>query len=173
MEILHQLGIEPGIIAVNIVGFLLLLWLLRRFAFAPLRAVVSERERHIAADLADAAHQREAALRDRATIEQELAAVGQRSRQMLAEARAQAEQMREQILAQAREQSDRIIAEGRRAVEHSAEQARAQLRRETVQVAAELSARLIRDSLDAQRQAALVDAFIADIQRRAAEGEQP
>jgi len=170
MEVLHQLGIEPGVIAVNIVGFLLLMWLLSKFAFAPVRELMRQREHQIESDLADAAHQREAALRDRRQVEEELAQVGQRSRQMLAEARAQAERLREEMLSHAREQSERIVAEGKRAVAQSAEEARAELRRETVQVAAELSARLIRDSLDEERQAALVDAFIADLQRRAALG---
>lgn len=178
MEILHQLGIEPGVIAVNIVGFLLLMWLLSKFAFGPVRELMGERERQIDSDLADAEHQREAARRDRRAIEEELAQVGQRSRQMLAEARTQADQLREEMLDRAREQSDRIVAEGRRTVELSADEARSQLRRETADVAIAISARVIRDSLDEERQAALVDAFIADIERRAAlratdEGARP
>ncbi len=169
MEVLKELGIEPGVMVVNIAGFLLLLWLLSKFAFGPIRDVISEREREIDGDIAEAEHQREAALRDRKSVEAELAAVGERGREMMAEAKQRAETAREQMVARAREQSERIVVEGRRSVDQSAEDARAQLRRETARVAIDISARALRESMDEERQAALLDAFITDVERKALE----
>jgi len=167
MEVLHELGIEPGVLVVNIVGFLLLMWLLSKYAFGPVREMMGRREHQIEGDLAEAEHQREAALRDRRTVEQELAEISERSREVLNEAQLRAESVRREMLDKARRESDRIVADGKRLVEQSAEQARGRLRRETAEVAAQISARVIRESLDEERQAALVDAFIAEIEQRA------
>ena len=169
MGILEQLGIQPGILLVNFTGFLLLVWLLRRYAFGPLGEIVHQREREIEADLADAEHQRQQAERSREGLDQQLAQIGERTQQMMAEARRSADEARRSMLEEARGHSERIVADGRRAVERSAEEARRSLREETAGLAAEISARLIRESLDEKRQAALVDAFVADVEQRAAE----
>jgi F-type H+-transporting ATPase subunit b len=169
MEILEQLGIEPGMIVVNIAGFLLLVWVLRKFAFGPLTEIVAEREDEIDGDLAEAESQREAATRDAAAMDAELAQVAERSRELMAEARERADATRDEMVARAREQADRIVSEGKRSVDVSAEDARAALREETVQIAMDISERALRSSLDEERQVALVDAFIADVQRRATE----
>lgn len=169
MEIFEQLGIEPGMIVVNIVGFLLLVWLLRKYAYGPLSDIIAERETQIDGDLAEAETQREAATRDAAAIDAELAKVAERSRELMAEARQRADATREEMITRAREQADRIVSEGQRSVDVSADSARAALREETVQIAMDISERALRSSLDEERQVALVDAFIADVQRRATE----
>jgi len=169
MEILEQLGIESGMIVVNIAGFLLLVLLLRKFAFGPLGEIVAERERQIHGDLTQATEHREAATRDAAAIDAELAKVAERSRELMAEARDRADVTRDEMVTRAREQADRIVVEGKRTVDISADDARGKLREETVQIAMDISERALRCSLDEERQTALVDAFIADVQRRAVE----
>ncbi len=169
MGILEQLGIESGMIVVNIAGFLLLVWLLRKFAFGPIGEIVAERESQIDGDLAEAETQREAATRDAAEMDAELAKVAERSRELMGEARDRADSTRDEMVTRAREQADRIVVEGKRTVDVSADDARGKLREETVQIAMDISERALRSSLDEERQAALVDAFIADVQRRAVE----
>jgi F0F1-type ATP synthase membrane subunit b/b' len=54
-------------------------------------------------------------------------------------------------------------------VKISTERARDELRRETAEIAVSVSERALREAIDEERQAALVDAFIADIERIAGE----
>jgi len=169
MGILEQLGIEPGILLVNFTGFLLLVWLLRRYAFGPLADIMYKREQQIRAELADAEHQRQRAEQERKRVSDQLAQIEERGQQMIADARKSAEEAHNKMLEEARRHSERIIADGKRAVEQSAEEARRALREETAKLAADISARLIRESLDEQRQAALVDAFVEDVRQRASE----
>jgi len=168
-ELFHALGIEPGIILVNMAGFVLLVLLLKKFAFGPVGEVLSEREREIEADLDEAERAKQMALADRRAMEQELAQLDDRAAGIVADAEKQAEERRREIVRRADEQSRQIVAEGERAVERATEDARAQLRRETAEIAVEVSRRALREALDAERQAALVDAFIADIERVASE----
>ncbi len=164
-ELFHTLGIEPGVIAVNMAGFLLLVLLLKKFAFGPIGEIMGERQREIEADLEEAERARELALADKHSMEEQLESLDERADEIIAEAESDAEARRREIVQRAEEQSRQIIDEGERSVERAADEAREQLRRETTEIAVEISERALREALDDQRQRSLVDAFISDIER--------
>lgn len=175
-ELFEALGIEPGMIAVNITGFLLLVLLLKKFAFGPIGDFMADREREIAANIEEAERARETAVADMRAAEQELDNLNKRADEIIARAKRDADRERRDILKHAGDQSRQIIEEGERAVEHAANEARRQLRIDTAEVAIEISERALRDALNEERQRSLVDAFISDIERIAAsrdEGERP
>jgi F-type H+-transporting ATPase subunit b len=165
MEVLHELGIEWRLMVVNIVGFVILLALLKKFAFGPIGDILAERERAVEADIEEAERAKEMALADKRAMEEELAKLDDQADAIVADAEKQAEQRRQELIERAREQSQQIVAEGERNVELATDRARAQLRQETAQIAVEVSERALREALDEQRQSALVDAFITDIEQ--------
>jgi len=170
MEVLEQLGIEWRVMVVNLAGFLVLLALLKKFAFGPIGNILAEREREVAADIEEAERAKEAALEDKRGMEEELAKVDERAAAIVADAEKSAEERREEILQRAEEQGQQIVAEGERSVELAMARAREQLRGETAEIAVQVSERALREALDDKRQAALVDAFIEDIERAAGDG---
>ncbi len=167
-QVLHTLGIEPGIILVNMAGFVVLVLLLRKFAFGPIGEILAQREREIEANLEEAERARQMALADKRRIEQELGTLDARGREIVSRAESEAEQRREEIIQRANEQRRQIVEEGERAVGLAADDARRQLRAEMAQIAVEVSKRALREALDEERQAALLDAFIAEVERIAA-----
>lgn len=93
----------------------------------------------------------------------------------MAEARAEAAQIREQaraegqqILAelkqQAQDEANRITANARTQIEAERQTALQSLRREVGVLAIDLSERVVGDSLDAQRSSDIVDRFLADLE---------
>lgn len=54
MEILEQFGIQPILLAAQIVNFLILLFILRKFLYGPILKVLDERKRKIADSLKNA-----------------------------------------------------------------------------------------------------------------------
>ncbi|MGD9494763.1 MAG: F0F1 ATP synthase subunit B [Armatimonadota bacterium] len=169
MELFHALGIEPGIIAVNIAGFVLLVLLLKRFAFGPVGEILEERAREIKSSLEDAERAHQMALADKRAMEEQLAGLDERAQEIVAQAQTEAERRRAEILQHANEQSRRIVEDGRRAVERAEEEARQRLREQTAEIAVAVSERALRASIDEERQAAIVEAFIADLERLARE----
>ncbi|MFP4248995.1 MAG: F0F1 ATP synthase subunit B [Armatimonadota bacterium] len=169
MEVFEQLGIEWRVMVVNLAGFLLLLALLKRFAFGPIGDVLSEREREIDANIDEAERAKEMALADKRAMEAELAKVDDQAAAIVADAEEEAEERRSELIERAREQSQQIVSEGERNVKIATERAREELRRETAEIAVSVSERALREAIDEERQAALVDAFIADIERIARE----
>jgi F-type H+-transporting ATPase subunit b len=169
MEVLHELGIEWRVMVINFAGFILLLALLKKFAFGPVGEILAERERAVDADIDEAERAREMALADKRAMEEELAKVDEQAKAIVADAEKEAEQRRQELIERAREQSQQIVAEGERNVQLATERAREQLREETAEIAVDVSERALRQALDEKRQDALVEAFIADIERIADE----
>ncbi|MGM0492812.1 MAG: F0F1 ATP synthase subunit B [Armatimonadota bacterium] len=168
-ELFQTLGIKPGVLAVHMSGFVLLVLLLKRFAFGPIGDVLSEREREIEANMDEAERAKEMALADKRAMEAELAKVDDQAAAIVADAEEEAEERRRELIERAREQSQQIVSEGERNVKIATERAREQLRRETAEIAVSVSERALREALDEERQTALVDAFIADIEQIAGE----
>jgi len=172
-EIFQALGLEPGVLAVNIAGFVLLVVLLKRFAFGPVGDVLADRAREVQVNLDDAERAKQTALADKRAMEEQLSTLNERADRIVSDAERKAEEERARILEQAADQTRRIVADGERRVQSAAEEARRQLRAETAGMAIEVSARALRQAMDERRQAALVEAFIDDIKRIASGEEKP
>jgi len=150
---------------VNVVGFLLLLWLLRKFAWAPLGEILAQREREVQQNLSEAHQQREAAKRDKQSLAAELARVDEKAQEMIARAKEQADRQQAEMISEAQQESEQLVAEGRREVQRAADEAREQLRVEAADLAVGISAQALKQSIDEERQAALVETFIEDVKR--------
>lgn len=96
MEILEEFGVKPVLLAAQVVNFLLLLFILKRFLYKPLLKVLEERKNKIAQSL-KSAEEIEKKL-EQTTLEQE---------KVLAKAAAEAKE----ILAQATKNADSIISQ--------------------------------------------------------------
>src|SRR5579884_3304892 len=90
-------------VAAQIVNFLVLLALMKRFLFGPVVRLIDEREKRIAARLADAEQQRSAAEREREQLRSDAARQEQQCAALVAAARRTAEEERKLILIKARE----------------------------------------------------------------------
>lgn len=117
----------------------------------------------------------EGGLKRAEAAEAKAAAALEENETRLAEARAEAAEIRErareegkQILAElkqhAQEEADRITANARTQIEAERQSALHSLRRDVGSMAIDLSEKVVGDSLDDQRAAAIVDRFLADIE---------
>ncbi len=168
-SILEQLGIEPGAIVVNIVGFLILLYLLRRFAFGPISSFMEERSARIEADLRKAEEDRMAAAAERQHLQEQLDGMRDQFRHEIARATREAKQAMSDLHGEARAQRQQMIAQGEEELRRSRDAMLAELKQQVAEMAVEVAAKVVKDALDEQRDAALIDAFIADVNRMAAE----
>ncbi len=127
------------------INFLALVWLLRRFLFRPVMALLARRRAEAEtarAQLSAAAAAREearkAATEDRARIAEE-------REQALAEARVRVEQERGELLSQARGEQAALVEAGRRKLDEERALALAELRSRAVALGGEIAERLLRE----------------------------
>ncbi|GAB1344649.1 F0F1 ATP synthase subunit B [Gemmatimonas sp.] len=159
---------NPGVMVWTLVIFVMLLFVLSKFAFKPLFAAVEAREQA----LADAI---EGAKRDRAETEAALAqqraqleAARNEAQQIIADSRATAEKMRSDLLAQTKQQQEEMIEQARRAIEGEKAAAIADLRKEAVDLAIAGASRVIEQNLDSATNRKIVESFLASLDNPAA-----
>lgn len=121
------------------INFLVLVWLLERFLFRPVRGVLRKRQETVDKTLADAEASREEARRVTQSLEADRKAIEDERAAMLTSAHDEIESERDKALTDARKEADRVIASARDLVKHERVDAIAALRAETVGLAAEMA----------------------------------
>lgn len=164
----NLLSPNPGLAIWMTLTFLLLLFLLRRFAWGPITSALAEREQRIDESIKRA---------DRALEE------AKKIQADNLKARREAEQQAQSILREARESTERIrneeIEKTRASVQQMQESARAEierekqgalnaLRSEVADLAIRAAGKILDENLDGDRQRRLVDSFINDLGRNQA-----
>lgn len=156
-----QLGINGPFLITQIVNFLVLVWLLHRFAYKPVLNMLAERRRRIEEGLRAADLAREEAARQRAALEKQLEEERRRAQERIAEAARQSEQLREQILAEARAEAERIIAEAREQAALERERILQDARRQIADLSLLVAQKVVGESLDETRHHQLIEKFLA------------
>ena len=157
-----DLGINGWNLIVQLVAFIIFLWLLWRYALGPIVRVLDQRQERIRESM-------EAAQR----MQAELQATAARNEQVLAEARQQAQliigQAREAgdaTLARAREQAngqaEEYLARAEATLRQETEQARQQLRQEVANLAVTAASRIVRKELDPATQTRLIEETLTE-----------
>lgn len=159
---MEGLGINIGYLLIQILGIVIILAFMKAFAYEPILRVLEERQARIAKGLEDA---RQAAIaRDNADAEAKkildaARAEAAKERQKAAE---QAEETRKSIVKQAETEAQEIIAEARSDAEEERNRILAELRSQVVSIAIAATNKLVQDSLDEERQRALIGDFLAE-----------
>ncbi len=157
------IDVVPGLMVWTILTFLIVLWVLRRFAFGRIQGMIDQRRDRIreALDEADKAREEARELRELVKRERE-EALADRER-ILEESRRQAQRQ----LEQAREQADTDLKErlekNREELEAENARLREQIRRDVVELTLLASEKVTGKVLDAKDQRRLIDETIAEV----------
>jgi F-type H+-transporting ATPase subunit b len=156
-------GVDLPKLAFQIVNFLLLLYLLNRFLFKRVFALLDERQAKISKGLEDA----EAAARDRelARAEREAAVAEARkeANEMIARANKIAEDTRNEILADAKAEAEKVSARAREDIVAEKDKAMAEIRGQVAELALAAAGKLVRREMDGPTQKRLVEEFLAEV----------
>lgn len=114
MEILNNFGFEPIFFLAQVVNFLILAFVFKKFLYKPILKTLKDRQKTIAKGLADA----EAAGRDREAAEEQkntiIKKAGKEAEEILDETKKAADTLREKILSETKSESEKIINEAKR-----------------------------------------------------------
>ncbi|GJG85333.1 hypothetical protein tb265_05140 [Gemmatimonadetes bacterium T265] len=157
--------LEPhaGLMVWTLIVFVLLLFVLGRFAFPTILGAVEARERALEEAIAGAKRDRDAAAQLLAQHQAALDASRQEAQQMLAQAHQAAERTRADALEQTRVQQEELLARARREIDADRLRAIADLRREAVDLALAGATKVIGRNLDDAGNRRLVEDFLGTI----------
>lgn len=139
------MSIDGWTILLQAINFLILVWLLRRFLYRPVLAVIAAREAETTRTRAAAAEARTAAEAARQAVEVERATLAADRDRLTNEAVAAAEQQRAILLDKARGEAERLLNEARQRIANEREEALDALKARILDLGTGLSERLLRD----------------------------
>lgn len=109
MDILNQFGIKPILLAAQVVNFLILLFILKKFLYKPILKVLDERKKRIADSLKNAEEIEKRLLLTQQEREKILDEADKSAQKMLDETKKEIEILRTEMMQQAKGQADDII----------------------------------------------------------------
>ena len=146
------------------VSFLLLLWLLRRFAWKPLLTILDARRHRIEEEFRQIAQTKSELARLQEDYGRRLAAIEQEARTKIQQAILEGKRIGGEIQEQAREQGYAILTKSKEAVELELAKARVSLRDQVAQMTIEAVERILRGKLDAKTDRRLVDEILDELE---------
>ncbi len=147
----------------TVVVFLVLLFVLSKFAWKPILQGLEQREHSIREAAEQAEHARREAEGLRGKLQAEMDQAGEKIRAMMDDARRGAQQMKDEMIAQARAEIQADRDRVRREIETAKDQALMELYNRSIQLATAISGKVIRRQLTADDHKQLVDEALDDL----------
>ncbi|KAA9162052.1 F0F1 ATP synthase subunit B [Amycolatopsis acidicola] len=153
-----------GEVILGLVAFLILLWLLKKYAVPRFEKLYEERTAKIEGGIEKAEKAQAEAEEAYAKYKAQLADAYTEAAKIRDDARLEAERIKEELRAEAQDEAARIIAQGHAALQAQKAQIVAELRNELGRNSVELASRIVGESLeDETRRRGTVDRFLAEL----------
>ncbi len=164
--------VRPGLMIWTIICFLVVLFVLKRYAFGPIQQMIDTRRERIQQAIAEADNARDEA---RKLLEEHRKLIGQaksESEEILGEARRLADAQRDRVKQETEEDRQRRLEETRRQIEQATAQALGEIRDEVGRLSLLAAEKITRKSLTGADQQRLIDEALAEIDFSALEGSR-
>ena len=157
------MSLQTNLMFWTLVIFLVLFYLLTKFAFKPITAAVEAREKALEDALASAKRDRDEAAALLAAHRAQLDAARGEVQKLIADGRATAEKMRHDLMEKARAEQQDTVERGVQEIQREKERAVAELRREAIEMAIAGASRVIEENLDSEKNRKLVERFLSTL----------
>ncbi|MBU1698988.1 MAG: F0F1 ATP synthase subunit B [Candidatus Eisenbacteria bacterium] len=151
-------------VVTQIIGFILAVWILHKFAWKPILGLLDSRRRGIENAQQEIKEQREEVAGQKAHYEQELRNIEARARERIQEAVREANDIAARIREQAQEERRQRLSRAEDEVARIQESATEEVRRQTVNLAVAAAEKTIREHLDDERHRKLIREFIDKVE---------
>ncbi len=160
-----MLDINPGLVLWTIITFLVVLAILRAYAWKPMLGALNEREEKIRSSLAHAEEAQKQAQKLLDDHKRQLAQAEEHAQRLISEGREMGDRLKAEILEKANASSRHMIDQARDEIQREQEAALTQLRTEVADLAVLAAGKLLDANLDTPKQRQLVDDAIDEISR--------
>ena len=159
--------VDPGLFIWTIVTFLILVFLLRRFAWGPLLAALDRRQQTIAAAVEDARKTKEELERVQRESTQALNEARREAETILSRARSDAERFREDLRTRAAAEAATITRNAERQIQQETARAIGQLRQEAIDLSVAIASKLLRRTVTREDNERLIQDVIEKLDKPA------
>ena len=155
--------IDIRMVGTQILGFLLLLWGLSKWAWGPLTKQLEARRLKIAGEFAEAERRQIAADQLKAKLEQDLRGIDAKAREKLQEAVSEGQKVAGEIRAQAHTEAQARIARAEEEMMREREKAKELLKEQVIALSLATAEKILKTKLDEPAQRKLAGQFIDEV----------
>ena len=157
---------DPGLYIWTIATFLILLWLLAKFAWRPLLAALERRQETIRKSLDDAQQARQELERLNVESRKILAEARVQSDTILSQTRSDAARLRDELKQKAQSEAAGIIKNAERQIEMETQRALQQIRNEAVDLSVTIASKLLERNVTREDNERLIEETFKQIEAR-------
>lgn len=163
---MEQLGINPTILITQVINFLILLFLLGKFAYKPILRLMEERRKRIekGLELTKTMEQERAKLDEK--VQKVLDRAQERAEKVLSRAKGEGEKEREKIVEEARGEAKKVIEEGLKILQARQEETEEKMRKELADLVVVLSEKFLAEKINKRKQRQIIAEQIRQLKRQ-------
>lgn len=157
---------DYGVMVLTVCNFLLLVYLLKKFAWNGIIGMLEKREQQVANDKQEAQEARAAAENIKRDLDEKLAQISDEAAKKMAEAVKMGETQKEQILAVAKEQSERLIEQAKAQIEAEKNKALSDVRGEIARTAVLAASKVVQQQMSEESAQSVVDRVLEEVKAK-------
>jgi F-type H+-transporting ATPase subunit b len=150
-------------VATQILGFLLMVWILRRYAWGPLLGMLEARREKIAGDFREADRLKGEAMDLKAKYDAEIRTIDAQARQKIMEAVTEGQRVAAEIKAQAQRDAATRLERAADEIERDREKAKEIVKGQIIDLTLRAAEKILRQKLDDPNQRKLIGEFIDEV----------
>src|SRR5699024_225689 len=156
-------GLRIGDMLTQLVFFLLLLWLLKKFAWGPLMNMMEKREDYVANEIEEAEKSRKEAEAASREAQAQLRQTKQEAQKIIEDARNAGIKQEKDIVESAREEAERIKTAAQADIQNEKEKALQAVQDKVASLSVMIASKVIEKEISAQDQEKLIDEYIKEV----------
>lgn len=152
MNILKNFGVEPVLLLAQVVNFLIVFFLLKKFAYKPILAMLAKRKKMVADSVEHAAKTEELLKKTEEREKEALKQAHAQAQEILSDAQKQASDLLAQAEEGAKTRVAHLLEDGQKEIASQVEDAQRQLSKQTAELAVKLLEKSLSNLVDSKTQ---------------------
>ena len=157
------IDVNPGVVFWTFVTFIVLLIVLKKFAWKPILTALDQRETAIRESLEKAERAKEEAQKILDQNQASLARVEEESKQIINQGRIYADKLKDQIIQDGRDQARKMLDEASAEIERKKDASFNELKNQIAEIAVNAAEKILRENLDKEVQKKIINKYIGEI----------
>ncbi|MDD3557277.1 MAG: F0F1 ATP synthase subunit B [Melioribacteraceae bacterium] len=159
------LDVNPGLMIWTVITFVILLLILKKFAWKPILDSLNEREKFIKESLEKAEVAQKEAEKMIADNKASIEKAEEEAQKIIAQSREYAEKLKSQILEESKTDAKKIMDDAASEIERKNKEAFSSLKEQVAAIAIDAAEKIILENLDREKQSKIINKYIEDISK--------
>lgn len=156
VDVLAKIGFDWQMALANLVNFLIIFYILKRFAFAPIKKALDQRAQKIAQGLEDAKAAESERVMAKSNYEQKMQEARAEAQKIVAQAQEQSDAMVKKATTETEEKVASMLAEARALIAKEKDIMQRELEAKTVDIATMVAEKIIKKELNPETEKAVI-----------------